>query len=150
MSSPAEVYGSSTVKRSRRTNDQLRALDKVIVAVVAADHPMTLRGVYYRVVSLGAVEKTETDYRTVGRRLLALRRAGAVPYSWITDGTRWINKPQSWADVEEMLEDAAASYRRALWRDQPVEVQVYTEKDAISGVILPVTRKWDVPLVVLG
>ena len=45
-----------------------------------------------------------------------------------------------------MLEDAAASYRRALWRDQAAEVQIYSEKDAISGVVLPVTRRWDVPL----
>jgi hypothetical protein len=45
-----------------------------------------------------------------------------------------------------MLEDAAASYRRGIWHDQDAEVQIYSEKDAISGVILPVTRRWDVPL----
>jgi hypothetical protein len=48
-----------------------------------------------------------------------------------------------------MLDDAAASYRRALWRDQPVDVHVYSEKDAISGVVLPVTERYDVPLGVL-
>ena len=45
-----------------------------------------------------------------------------------------------------MLENASASYRRALWQDQPTDVQIYTEKDAISGVLLPVTLQWDVPL----
>ena len=30
-----------------------------------ADAPVTLRGVYYRVVSAGAVEKTEDGYRLV-------------------------------------------------------------------------------------
>ena len=48
-----------------------------------------------------------------------------------------------------MLEDAAASYRRMLWHDQAAEVQVYTEKDAVSGVLYPVTAQWDVPLGVL-
>lgn len=48
-----------------------------------------------------------------------------------------------------MLNDAAASYRRSLWHDQAVEVHVFTEKDAISGVLLPVTESWDVPLGVL-
>jgi hypothetical protein len=48
-----------------------------------------------------------------------------------------------------MLNDAAASYRRALWRDQGVEVHVFTEKDAISGVLDSVTSRWDVPLGVL-
>jgi hypothetical protein len=102
--------------------------------------------VFYRVVSAGEVEKTEHGYRLIGRQLLKLRRAGAIRHDWITDGTRWINKPDSYDDLDQMLEDAAASYRRALWRNQAAEVQVYSEKDAISGVVLPVTRRWDVPL----
>ena len=48
-----------------------------------------------------------------------------------------------------MLEDAASSYRRTLWHNQAAEVHIYTEKDAISGVILPVTQRWDVPLGVI-
>jgi hypothetical protein len=121
-------------------------VDDAIIQAVTAEHPVTLRGVFYRVVSAGAVEKTEKGYDLIGRELLKLRRAGVVPYDWITDGTRWISKPDSYSDLDQMLEDAAASYRRALWRDQQVEVQVYSEKDAISGVVLPVTEQWDVPL----
>lgn len=145
----SEAYGASTVKRRRRTNDELALVDEAIVAAAAAEHPVTLRGVYYRAVSAGAVDKTEKGYRLVGRRLLALRRDGRVPYAWITDGTRWIRKPTTWNDLDEMLEDAAVSYRRALWRDQAADVHVFVEKDAISGVVMPVTARWDVPLGVL-
>lgn len=143
------AYGSSTIKRRRRTSVELDAVDEAIVAAVRSEHPVSLRGVYYRVVSAGAVEKTELGYRLVGRQLLKLRRAGAVPYSHITDGTRWVSKPDSWSDLDEMLDAASASYRRALWLDQAVEVHVFVEKDAISGVVLPVTSRWDVPLGVL-
>jgi hypothetical protein len=145
----AAVYGASPVRRRRRTNAELAGVDEAIVDAVRADHPVTLRGVYYRVVSAGAVEKTEKAYQLVGRQLLKLRRSGVVPYSWITDGTRWVTRPTTWTGIDEMLEDAAASYRRALWHDQPHEVQIFTEKDAISGVILPITERWDVPLGVL-
>jgi hypothetical protein len=140
------VYGASTVKRQRRTRGELGVVDDAIAEAVETEHPVTLRGVFYRVVSAGAVEKTEHGYRLIGRELLKLRRAGAIRYDWITDGTRWINKPDSYDDLDQMLEDASASYRRALWRDQAAEVQIYSEKDAISGVVLPVTRRWDVPL----
>jgi hypothetical protein len=140
------VYGASTVKRQRRTRAELAVVDEAITEAVETEHPVTLRGVFYRVVSAGAVEKTEDGYRLVGRELLKLRRAGAVRYDWITDGTRWISKPDSYDDLDQMLEDAAASYRRSLWRAQAAEVQIYSEKDAISGVVLPVTRRWDVPL----
>jgi hypothetical protein len=142
----AEVYGPSPVKRERRTRAELAAVDDAIIEAVELEHPITLRGVFYRAVSMGAVEKTEHAYRLVGRQLLKLRRTGGIRYDWITDGTRWINKPDSYDDLDQMLEDAAASYRRALWRSQAAEVQIYSEKDAISGVVLPVTHRWDVPL----
>ena len=138
------VYGASTAKR--RTNAELAIVDDAIVQAVELEHPITLRGVFYRVVSMDAVEKTEHGYRLIGRQLLKLRRSGGIRYDWITDGTRWVNKPDSYDGIDQMLEDAAASYRRALWRDQSAEVQIYSEKDAISGVVLPVTRRWDVPL----
>ncbi len=152
----AAPYGSSTVTRRRstvtrrrRSDAELAEVDTAIVAAIEQDSPVTLRGVYYRVVSAGAVDKTELGYRLVGRRLLKLRRDGTVPYSAITDGTRWITKPDTHTGLDQMLSDAAASYRRALWHDQPVQVEIFTEKDAISGVILPVTEQWDVPLGVL-
>ena len=145
----SEVYGSSTVKRRRRTNAQLEAIDEAIIAAVTEENPVTLRGVYYRVVSAGAVEKTEAGYRLVGRQLLKLRRAGTIPYSWITDGTRWVTRPRTWTDVDEMLEEVTSSYRRELWHNQRAEVHIFTEKDAISGVVLPITSRWHVPLGVL-
>ena len=138
------VYGASPVKR--RTNAELAIIDDAIVTAAAIEHPVTLRGVFYRVVSAGAVEKTEKGYDLIGRQLLKLRRDGTIPYDWITDGTRWINKPDSYSDLDQMLEDAAASYRRDLWHSQAAEVHIYSEKDAISSVILPITRRWDVPL----
>lgn len=128
---------------------QLDAIDAAILTAVAADKPVTLRGVYYRVVSAGAVDKTEKAYSLVGRQVLKLRRAGALPYSSITDGTRYVRKPKTHHDLDSMLEDAAASYRRALWDDQAVDVHIFSEKDAIVGVIDRITASWDVPLGVL-
>lgn len=121
-------------------------LDAAIITAVSTETPVTVRGVYYRVVSAGAVEKTEKGYSAVQRRLLHLRRVGLVPYAAITDGTRLRLKPDSWDGVEQMLSDVASSYRRALWNDQAVEVIVISEKDAISGVVYPVTAEYDVEL----
>ena len=140
-------YGSSAVKtRVRRTNSELEAVDTAIVYAVATETPVTVRGVFYRVVSSGAIDKSETGYRTVQRRLLELRRSSAVSYSAITDGTRLRLKPDSWTNADRMLEDVAASYRRALWNDQDAEVIIISEKDAISGVVYPVTAEYDVEL----
>jgi hypothetical protein len=62
------VYGTSGLKRSRRTNAELHELDLAICQVCAEDHPLTVRGVFYRVMSAGAVEKTEKAYAAVQRK----------------------------------------------------------------------------------
>lgn len=132
--------------RKRRTNEQLAEIDQKIIQVVADDSPVSLRGVFYRVVSLGGIEKTESGYRVIMRRLVQLRRSGEVDYDDITDGTRWVSKPRTYNDAADAARATARAYRRNMWLDQSDEVHVLSEKDAISGVILPVTGEWDVAL----
>ena len=144
----ATTYGTSPIKRPRRTKTQMRGLADIIIETLTAEHPATVCGVFYRVISTGALPKTEESYRKVQREVLKLRRAGQIPYSWITDGTRLRLKERSWTRIDQMLEEAAVSYRRALWTDQPVYVEVWSEKDAITGTVYPITDDWDVPLLV--
>lgn len=145
------VYGTkptSAVKRSRRTKTELGELHNAILNVCELDHPLSVRGVFYRVMSAGAIEKSEKAYNAVQREVLKLRRSGDLPYAWIADGTRWNVKNPSWSSVEDALDDAAASYRRALWHDQDVYVEVWSEKEAISSIVSPITDSWDVPLMI--
>ncbi len=142
-----EPYRSSPLQRRKRpTYLEMAEMDAAIVTAVSTETPVTVRGVFYRVVSAGAVEKSEKGYGAVQRRLLHLRRTRVIPYSSITDGSRLRLKPDSWSDIDQMLAAAASSYRRALWDDQNAEVILISEKDAISGVIYPVTAEFDVEL----
>lgn len=146
------VYGTSAVMpaatRTRRTKAELAELHDAILAVCEEDHPLSVRGVFYRVMSAGAVEKSEKAYAAVQREVLKLRRSGDLPYEWIADGTRWHLKPSSWNCVEDALDDVASSYRRGIWHDQDVYVEVWSEKEAISSIVYPITSKWDVPLMI--
>lgn len=143
------VYGTSPIGRIRRTKTELERIDEAIVLILTEEHPATVRSVFYRCVAAGVVPKDEArGYKVVGRRLLALRRSGVVPYSWVADGTRWTIRPLTWAGVDDMLDDAAASYRRALWHDQPEYVEFWIEKDALAAVVSRVTDEWDVPLLI--
>lgn len=144
-----KVYGASTAKRGRSTKQELESLDETIMELLFEEHPATLRGTFYRVVSAGAVEKSDAGYRKVGRQVLKLRRAGRLPYSWITDGTRYVVRPRTWADAESAVREVSRTYRRMLWQYQPTDVQLFTEKDAITGVIEDVCDEWDVPIGVL-
>ena len=75
-----------------------------------------------------------------------LRETGVIHWTSITDSSRWMRKPETWDSVDEMLSDAASSYRRSLWRDADTRVEVWCESESVAGVIWPVTNEWDVPL----
>ena len=110
--------------------------------------PVTVRQMFYRLVSIGQIQKEEAAYKMVARQLLKMRRKGLIPYDWIADGTRWMRKPKTHSSVDSMLRAGAESYRRSVWLDQPHYVEIWLEKDALAGVCLPVTEEYDVPLMV--
>lgn len=110
--------------------------------------PVTVRQMFYRMSTGGHVEKTEGGYRRVQRCLLEMRRAGAIPYDWIADNTRWVRKPRTYTSLEQAAAYWAANYRRAIWAEQEAHVEIWLEKDALAGVIIDVTDRWDVPLYV--
>ena len=82
------------------------------------------------------------------RQLADLRRAGLIPFSSIADNTRWQRKPITYDCLAEAIEHTKNSYRRAIWSTSNSYTEVWLEKDALSGVLYPVTSKYDVPLMV--
>jgi len=120
-----------------------------IMRALIDENPMTVRQVFYRLVSAGVIDKTENEYKSTVCRLLAdMRRDGDVPYSRIADNTRWMRKPATYSNLEQAVQETAQFYRRRLWDDQEVYVGVWLEKDALSGVLYPITAQYDVPLMV--
>lgn len=142
------LYGTSAIKRSRRTRAEIEDLEAAIYTVAEAEKPCTIRGVFYRVMSMGLVAKSEAGYRQVQNRILLMRRRGDLDYGWISDGTRWQLKPKTWSGADSMLYNTATTYRRALWDNQNVHLEIWSEKDAIRSVVYPVTAEFDVPLMV--
>ncbi|RIK78509.1 MAG: hypothetical protein DCC67_11475 [Planctomycetota bacterium] len=127
----------------------MAAIRDAIYAVVEQYRPMTVRQVFYQLVSRGVIEKTEAQYKTtVCRLLVEMRREGQIPYSWIADNTRWMRKPNTYSSLSEMLSLTQETYRRAVWDNQDAYVEIWLEKEALAGVLVDVTSKWDVPLMV--
>ena len=110
-------------------------------------HPITLRGLFYRVVSTGFLASTDDEhYKRVGRLVTQLRRKGLIPYSWIVDSMRSTDKPSSWSGLGDFAETVRSAYRKDFWEHMPCYAHVFTEKDAIAGVVQPVTREYDIRL----
>jgi len=59
-----------------------------------------------------------------------------------------MRKPNTYTGLEDVLKRTALFYRRDVWAEQDVYVEIWLEKDALSGVVFDVTAEYDVPLMV--
>jgi hypothetical protein len=147
--SEAETYQPTSTKRKRRTKEEIQRLERELYELLERIRPATVRQVFYRMVVAELIGKTESEYHnTVSRLLVRMRRRGDLPFHWISDNTRWMRKPNSYSSMEQALKDTAQAYRRSLWDEQNVYVEIWTEKDALAGVLMEETAPWDVPLMV--
>ena len=136
-------------KRARRTKAAVTSIRDHIRDILEDNNPQTVRQVFYALTVRGAIAKREIEYkRTVVRLLTKMREAGQIPFEWIADNTRWQRKPRTFSSVQQALDDTARLYRKALWADADAYVEVWMEKDALAGVVLPITALYDVPLMV--
>lgn len=111
---------------------------------------MTLRGLFYRVVSAGWLPSTDKQYyQTLGRVMTILRETGVVSFRWIVDGVRATVKPSSWSGLADFADTVRDAYRKDFWARLPHYVHLFREKDAMAGTLAPTTREYDVPLSVI-
>jgi hypothetical protein len=79
----------------------------------------------------------------------SLREQGIVPFTWLVDHIRSTLKPSSWAGLAHFADTCRDAYRLDFWARLPRYVHVFCEKDAMAGVLSPVTREYDVALSVI-
>ena len=135
---------------TRRTKAAMKELKAAIYASLETYHPQTIRQLFYRLVSAGSIPKTEAAYQGIVVRLCGqMREDGELPWGWIADSTRWMRKPRSYGSLEEALIHTEQTYRRSLWANQNSYVEAWVEKEALAGVLYPITSQYDVPLMVV-
>jgi hypothetical protein len=109
------------------------------IATVASEYDvMTVRQLYYQVEMRGYVGKTEAEYKKVQRACLQMRLQGELSFDKIVDSSRERREVYQYSGMRQALEDLHQTYRRNYWLDQPVHVEVWCEKDALTSIINPV------------
>jgi hypothetical protein len=131
----------------RRSPQDIDTLKSLIKQYAEEEKPTTLRHIFYRMVAAGAIKKDENDYQNVVIRLASkMRLSHELPFHWIADNSRMHLQPTTYDSIEQSLMNAAHSYRKNLWNDQNVYCEIWIEKDAIAGIVSPITSEYDVPL----
>ena len=124
-----------------------QSLDLIEAMWVAAEpaQPITGRGVGYKLFARGLIPSMRrSDMAKVYRLLRLARKRGDIPWEWIVDETRTLERCSTWDDPEHYAQCVAQSYRRDFWNQQPVRVEVWSEKGTVRGVLAPVLDEYAV------
>lgn len=127
--------------------DALAMIDRV--NAILADYErqgydLTLRQLYYQLVSRNIVPNTERSYKNVGSLVSEARLAGLVDWDMIKDRGRSVVSNPHWTDPKDFLVSVAPQFQLGHWLDQDNYVEVMVEKQALEGVLEPVCAGLDV------
>jgi hypothetical protein len=119
-----------------------------IYEIAETERPASVRQIYYQTVvqKVSGIEKDDAGYDKAQDLLTDLRRGGVVPFEWIIDEGRYARQPYAVEGIPQALNDTRRNYRKDPWKETFEYVQIWVEKNALVGVLEPVTREYDVPL----
>ena len=115
---------------------------------------LTLRQIFYRLVSKGILKNTLTEYKYLGKSLVYAREQNMISYDSLEDRTRaaitvddyYISHEvffnyhkQEYDNSEDTFKDSWKNYQLPLWHKQPKYVEVWLEKEALAGLFQQVT-----------
>jgi len=119
--------------------------NQIIADYTAQGFDLTLRQLYYQFVGRDLIENNEKSYKRLGSIIDDGRLSGLIDWSAILDRTRKVQSNPHWTSPAEIVSSCASQFRLDLWLHQPVRVECWIEKDALTGVIAGVCEGNDVP-----
>lgn len=139
----AEEWGSELNKArlisfngpGRRPKAEVEWIRYRLYVLTAQEYPATVRGIYYRALSEGWVEKGDSAYNMIQGQLLTMRRRGILPWGWITDSSRMVRRRNRFKNLADYAKWVQGNYRADYWAGHDANVEVWLEKDALAGVL---------------
>lgn len=129
--------------------ESLRLIDKMNTIVdeyLDQGFRLTVRQLYYQLVARDVIANTVLEYKRVASIINDAKLAGLMDWDAMEDRTREFLRCNRWSSGAEVLRAVAQQYHEDMWEGQSVRVFVVVEKEALSGVLDPVCRELDVPL----
>lgn len=133
---------------NKENKQRLETINDIIKKYTLQGYKLTLRQLYYQLVSKDIIANSLKEYAKLSKLLVQGRMFGLVDWDAIEDRTRKPYIPYSVIDVSDAIEDTIRTYRLDRMENQDVYIEVWVEKDALSGVLKRITSKYHVQLIV--
>jgi hypothetical protein len=119
--------------------------NEIIEEYRAQGYLLTLRQLYYQFVARALIENTQRSYKRLGGLISDGRLAGLIDWDSIEDRTRNREKNLHLRDPQHAVELIRDQYSIDMWANQESRVEVWIEKEALTGVIEATCRELDLP-----
>lgn len=123
----------------------VKTCNEIIAEYQAQGFTLTLRQLYYQLVSRDIIANRQREYKRLGSIVNDARLAGLIDWLTIEDRTRNLRGLAHWDSPNEIVESCAAQFRVDMWEGQDWRPEVWIEKDALVGVIERICDEFDVP-----
>lgn len=133
---------------NKANKQRLSLINEIIEDYQQQGYVLTLRQLYYQLVSRDVVPNKTTEYQKLSILLKEGRMAGIVDWDAIEDRLRKPNKPASFESPQDILDACINQYALNRQEGQDNYIEVWVEKDALSGVLSRVTRPFHIPILV--
>src|SRR6516165_4278363 len=138
-------YFETRSKKGRGMAQRSLDLIEAMYAAAEAAQPITGGGIGYKLFTAGLIPSmAKPEMQRVYRLLKEARERGRIPWEWVVDETRALERTSTWANPAEYAEAVSRSYRRDFWDQQPKRVEVWSEKGTVRGVLAPVLDRYAV------
>ena len=128
-----------------RTLALIGAAEAVIDAAEAEGYKPTLRRVFYLLVGANMLPNTLRAYKNLSWTLDRARWEAMLPFDALDDRARPVRQPAAWDSPGEILRASAAQYRSDWWAGADTHVELWAEKDAVSGILEPLAHEYGIP-----
>jgi len=120
-------------------------LEAQCAAILEEIQPATVRAVGYRAFVRKLIpDMSRNSMQRIGRVLIQARESDVIPWSWIVDETRDLERVSTWADPDAYRHTVSRAYRKDFWRQQPNEIEAWSEKGTMRGTLKPVLDRYGV------
>ena len=136
------------VKLSKSNKERLDFINEIIEEYQEQGYVLTLRQLYYQLVSRDIIPNKQNEYSKLSTLLKEGRMAGIVDWDAIEDRLRKPSQPSRWKSPKSIIDACLEQYRKDRQKGQKIYLEVWVEKDALSGVLKRVTEKFGVPIMV--
>lgn len=124
--------------------DILQEILPIIEHYGEMDLNMTLRQLYYQLVTYELINNNMNMYKRIGVLVNDARYSGIIDWEAIEDRGRISNRHAQWKDIKDLMTSAKRSFRKDRWRGQDCRVELLSEKDAISNILEPIANKYHI------